>query len=445
MPASRGKRKARVAGRSNQVRAQLSAALQSAAQVLRPGKMAANSIGKIRLQYTATFVVDKISSVESSVMTPVYIAAARRTPVAPRNGALRAVEVQDLGKAVIQALLDDTGMKPDRVDHCIMGNALYGGGNPARVAALAAGLPPSMPAMTIDTQCCAGLDAITIGACLIATGQAQAIIAGGVESYSRSPQRSHRPTGPDQKFIPYVRPPFTPWPDADPDMIEAAAELAAAMQISRESQNKYAISSHAKACANKDRPGDEYVPIANVSIDTFARELTPELCSRLPLVAGNVETGLTSATIAVEADAAAAVLLVGEPLLTELECRFHPVRYVSGLARGGDPAQPALAPVAAAGEVLAGANVAAGDLATVEIMEAFAMQAMIFIDAFGLREDQVNRGGGGLARGHPIGASGALLAVRLFHELQREAAGACGLAAIAAAGGLGSAALFSRR
>ncbi len=370
--------------------------------------------------------------------------AARRTPVAPRNGALRALEVQDLGSAVIRALLGDTGMRPDRIDHCIMGNALYGGGNPARVVALAAGLPESMPAMTIDTQCCAGLDAIAIGASLIATGQAQAIIAGGVESYSRSPQRSRRPSGPDENFIPYDRPPFTPWPDADPDMIEAAAELAAGRQISRDSQNEYAISSHAKARANTDRLDNECVQVENVSIDTFARDLTSQTCSRLPLIAGNVESGLTSATIAVEADAAAAVLLVGEPLLTQLGTALHPVRYVSGMARGGNPAQPALAPITASRELLAVENEAAGDLALVEIMEAFAVQAMIFIDALGLREDQVNRGGGGLARGHPIGASGAVLAVRLFHELQREAHGAHGLAAIAAAGGLGSAVLLSR-
>lgn len=377
-------------------------------------------------------------------MKPVFIIAARRTAVAPRNGAFRDVEVKDLASAVVRALLDDCAIRQDVIDYCIFGNALYGGGNPARVVALAAGLPVRVSAISIDTQCCAGLDAIAIGASLIAAGRAQAVIAGGVESYSRSPLRARRPAASGRELEFYDRPPFTPWPDADPEMISAAAALAHEMQLSRDRQDGFAIESHAKAFANRALLMRECVPVADVSCDAFTRNLTPETCRRLPLVAGNATTGMTSATIAVEADAAAAVLLVGESLLDQMQCDAAPVRYLSGISRGTDPVQPAIAPIAVACELLANEGLSIRDLAAVEIMEAFAVQAIAFADAVDLRKDQINRCGGALARGHPIGASGAILAVRLFYELQREGQGALGLAAIAAAGGLGSAMLLSR-
>jgi acetyl-CoA C-acetyltransferase len=119
------------------------------------------------------------------------------------------------------------------------------------------------------------------------------------------------------------------------------------------------------------------------------------------------------------------------------------VRIVAARRRGGDPTLPGTAPIAAAREVLKAAGVAPSAVAVAEVMEAFAVQAMVCIDGIGLDPVRVNREGGALARGHPIGASGAILAVRLWQALQREAPGAQGLAAIAAAGGLGSALLLS--
>ena len=143
--------------------------------------------------------------------------------------------------------------------------------------------------------------------------------------------------------------------------------------------------------------------------------------------------------MAVEADAAAAVVVASERRLAALGTPGRPVRIVSGARRGFDPTRPGLAPIQAAQAALARAGLAAPGLAVAEIMEAFAVQAMACIEGIGLDAAIVNRGGGALARGHPIGASGAILAVRLWHELQREAPAARGVAAIAAAGGLGSA------
>ena len=372
----------------------------------------------------------------------VFIVAARRTAVTPRGGAFAQLDVSALAAPVLKALAPCRAEQAPGLDAVILGNALYGGGNPARVCALAAGLDVSLPAMTVDTQCCAGLDAISIGAAMIASGQARAIIAGGVESYSRSPIRARRPITASEVPVTYERPPFTPWPDADPDMIEAGALLAGELGITRSAQESFAVRSHAKACAAQGCNGGELVTVHDVTKDSFTRPLQEAACRRLPVLAGDDACALTSATVAVEADAAAAVLLVNDSILETLPLDHRPVEWLAGTSRGGDPTRAGLAPILAARELLARRSVLVEDLAVVEIMEAFAVQALAFTDALGLPAGVFNRGGGALARGHPIGASGAILVVRLFHELQREKSGASGLAAIAAAGGLGSAALL---
>ncbi len=366
--------------------------------------------------------------------------AARRTAVAPRNGAFKAVEVDELGEAPIRAVLSDAGIAGDAIDDVIFGNALYAGGNPARLAALQAGLPDRVPALTIDSQCCGGLDAIMMAADRIASG-ADAVIAGGVESFSRAPLRARRPRDAGELPQPYDRPPFAPWPERDPDMIDAAGVLAEAFDISRDRQDAFAIASHRKAIANP--PGDgEIAPLAGLTRDAFPRALTESLCSRLPPIAGGASFGVTRATVAVEADAAAAVLVVSETMLRRLDVA-RPLRVVAASRCGSDPAMPGIAPIAAARKLLSAGSIAPEAIAVAEIMEAFAAQAIACAEGIGVAETALNRSGGGLARGHPIGASGAILAVRLWHEMQREAAGALGLAAIAAAGGLGSALLVT--
>ncbi len=371
-------------------------------------------------------------------MTEAYIIAALRTPVAPRNGAFRSCEVSDLAAPVLRALLMNTGVFGASIDDVILGNALYAGGNPARLVALAAALPTSTPAMTVDTQCCAGLDAILLAAARIRAGEAHVIVAGGVESYSRSPIRMHRPKKDGAPPVSYSRPPFSPWPDRDPDLLQAAADLAKDRDITRAAQERFAIESHAKAL----RAGlqDEIVAVNGLERDAFARKLTDRICARMPLVAGDDAHGLTATTTAVEADAAAMVLVVSETLLSRAE-KSHALRLRHVRRVGLDPAEPALGAQAAARDLLREARRAPG---VVEIMESFAPQAMAAIADLGLDPASVNRGGGALSRGHPIGASGAILAVRLFHQMRHEPPGALGLAAIAAAGGLGSAALFER-
>ena len=375
-------------------------------------------------------------------MTATYVINALRTPVAPRDGALRAYQSTELAASVIQTLVGSTPLCGHAIDYVVMGNALYAGGNPARVAALAAGLDESVPAITLDTQCCAGLDAIAVGSALIRANLARAVIAGGMESYSRAPIRQHRSLDSCLQPQSYARPPFTPWPERDPDMLESAAQLASQRNIRRATQEAYAIESHRKALSN---PASlhEVLPIEGVYEDTFTRRLSEPLCERVPLLCGEPSTGLTSATVAVEADAAACVVLVGEAVFDALSPpHARSVRITDTCSLGGDPCQPALAPIAAINTLLHRQDIGAWDLANIELMEAFAVQAMACIDECHLDSRVVNRAGGALARGHPIGASGAILAVRLWHELQRQPLNSYGMAAIAAAGGLASATLW---
>lgn len=351
----------------------------------------------------------------------VYVHGAARSWVAPRGGLFRAVEAWELGAAVLRRAAKDRAAQ-----RVIMGNALYGGGNPARMAALAAGFSPDLPALTIDTQCCAGLDAVALAFSEIRAGEADWILAGGLESYSRAPIRSRRPSNVDEAPEPYARPPFAPDPAFDPEPDVAAREIAATQGYSLERLADYAASSHARALGAS--PSDEIAQIAGApaSQDPFTRALS----RRTALRAGD------RASTAIEADAAAALLLSSEP---------GPVEILAVASAAGDPRRFAEAAILAARRVLEKQGVAIQEIAIIEVMEAFAAQALYWREAMAAPAERVNLGGGALARGHPIGASGAVLAVRLHHELLRLPPGAFGLAAIPAVGGLGSAALFRRQ
>lgn len=374
---------------------------------------------------------------------PAFLIAAKRSAVAPMGGAFAALEVDALAAPVMRASLSAGDV--DRVDEVVAGNALYGGGNPTRRAALLAGVPELVPALTLDRQCCSGLDAIILAARMVEAGAADCVLAGGVESYSRAPLRMRRPATTDEAAVAYDRPPFTPWPDRDPDMPEAAARLAELRAVHEETQAAFAVESHAlaRAAAEAGRFAGEIVDVAGLSQDSYARRLTLETCRRSRPLAGKAGLRVLAATAAISADAAAFSLVVSHDWL-ERNPSVPACRIVAGGAAGGDPCLPGLAPVEASRKVLAGSGIESERLAASEVMEAYAVQAMACIGDLGLDPTTVNRGGGALARGHPIGASGAILAVRLFHELQREPAGSFGLAAIASAGGLGSALVLQR-
>lgn len=346
--------------------------------------------------------------------------AARRTPVVPRGGAFARLSIEDLAAPVVQAVLADAGVSGAQVDDLILSNALGAGGNPARRVALAAGLS-HVAGLTTDRQCAGGLDAILLARALVDSGAAQVVLAGGVESYSRRPLRMA--TDPDGgPPVPYDEAPFTPWPDRNPGMAEAAEALAQRLGISRAQQEAWATESHAKAL--KSDLSAEIVPILGITRDAFPRRLSPALLARAPAVQGSI----TAATAAVAADAAAVCLVVSDRI-----AQGRGLAILDGATTGGDPEEPGTAPIAAIRAIWDGQP-----LHMAEIMEAYAVQAIAVVEGAGLDPAIVNPGGGGLARGHPIGASGAILAVRLCHGLNGR-----GLAAIAAAGGIGTAVLFA--
>lgn len=349
--------------------------------------------------------------------------AARRTAVVPRGGAFARLGIEDLAAPVLRACLADAGLAPAQVDEVILSNALGAGGNPARRAALAAGLPETVAGLTTDRQCAGGLDALLLARALVDSGTADVVLAGGVESYSRRPLRLR--TDPDGgPPNPYDQAPFTPWPDRDPDMAAAAESLARRLSIPRDRQEEWAAQSHAKALAAD--LSAEIVPLNGVTRDAFPRSLTSRLLQKAPVLTGTI----TAATAAVAADAAAVCLVVSDRL-----AKGRGLALLAGATLGGSPEEPGLVPVAAIGRIWSGEP-----LAQAEIMEAYAVQALAVIDGADLDPQIVNPSGGGLARGHPIGASGAILAVRLFHGLKQGR----GLAAIAAAGGIGTAILVER-
>lgn len=365
-------------------------------------------------------------------MTRSYIIAAKRTAVVPANGAFATLPFHTLAAPVIQHCLNSAYLDPIQVDELIVGNALGAGGNPARLCALAANLPETVAGLTIDRQCVSGLDAILLADAMIRAGQADVILAGGVESTSRRPLRAQ--TFPDDRPPkPYTQAPFTPWPDRDPNMHIAANTLAENLNITRAACDTWACRSHAMARAARDQLTAEITPLAGVTTDPFTRNLTPALCNRARPIAGRI----TPANTAVAADGAAFCLVVSERF-----AKNHPATAIlGGRTIGGTPDLPGLAPVAAINHTLHAAQITPTALTTAEIMEAYAAQAIACVQGSHLNPDIVNLGGGALARGHPIGASGAINAVRLHHELINR--GGTGIAAIAAAGGIGTALLLS--
>lgn len=361
-------------------------------------------------------------------MRQAFILSAKRSAVVPQNGAFGTLDIHDLGAPVLRAALSEAGIDPSQVGEVIVSNALGAGGNPARHVALAAGLPDRVAGLSIDRQCAGGLDAIALAAAMVASGQHEVVVAGGVESHSRRPLRQR--TFADRRAPePYDQARFTPWPDRDPNMAEAAGALAQRLGLSRAEQDDYAAQSHAKALAAQSRTSAEILPLNDVTNDQFTRDLT-RVAPRAKPITGSI----TPANMAVAADAAAFVVVASRSAISN---GAKALRIASSATVGGDPELPGLAPIASMDQALKSAGATAQDLATAEIMEAFAVQAMACIQGAGLDPQIVNPNGGALARGHPIGASGTILAVSLFHNLRRKPG--LGVAAIASAGGLGAA------
>ncbi len=379
------------------------------------------------------------------------IAAWARSAVVPRGGAFKALHAHDIAAPVVQALLHRVGLAATHVNAIVVGNALGAGGNPARMLALHAGLPQACAAFTLDTQCCAGLDAVSMGMALIASGQAEVVIAGGVEAWSRSPIRMHRPLHANDEAQAYERPAFAPTPAQDPDMLLSAARYAAQHGYTRAQQEAYALHSHERAVAHLAQMAVEIVSVAGVTHDVYPRVINAARAQRMPVVARSDALAaqdadafaLSALTISAQADGAAFVLLLAPSAAARLGVQAK-ATCVATASVGSAPELPLLAAELAAREALKRAGLADADsLKFVELHDAFAVQGLSFAKGLSIAPERLNAMGGGLVRGHPIGASGAIALVRLLADLSRSNSTRddYGLVAIAGAGGLGSAAV----
>lgn len=359
--------------------------------------------------------------------------AARRTPFGTAGGALRDVPVTTLAAAVLRTLDDG-----NPVDEVVLGNVMGPGGNPARIAALEAGLDVDVPGLSIDRQCGSGLAAITLAATMVQAGRASLVLAGGAESASTAPRRAYRGEPPQW----YERAPFTPAGWDDPDMGVAADRVAAQAGVSRVRQDEYAAGSHARAWAAQatGRFEPEVVAVSGLARDQRPRPgLTVERLRRFPaaFTDGGTATAANSCGVS---DGAAVVAVVPE---SQRDGR-PALRLMDWVCAGVRADEPGLGPVPATRQLLTRTGLTVEDLGVVEITEAFAGQVLACLDALGIERDRVCPDGGAIALGHPWAASGAALVVRLFAKMVREDGPRFGLATCGIGGGMGLSLLVER-
>ncbi|WP_461174816.1 thiolase family protein [Arthrobacter sp. Z1-9] len=376
---------------------------------------------------------------------PVIIAA-RRTSVCRTNGALRQMRAHQLLAPVLRELVAGPGMEPGAVTDVVIGNAVGGGGNVARLALLEAGLPVTVPGLTVDRQCGSGLDAIVLAAGLVAAGGNPLYLAGGVESTSSAPLRAHRNDDGGPEF--YGRAQFVPDSFGDPDMGVAAENVARNFGVSRDRQDAFALRSHrlALAAAEAGHFDGELVPVpaadGAVAVDDGPRRgLGAAVMARFPPAFVDGGT-VTAGNSCFDADAASAVVITS--LQRAREWGVPDGLLVLGTGTVGvDPELLGVGAAAAARNVLMAAGVTAEELDLVEFNEAFASQTLACLDELAIDAERVNLDGGALALGHAYGASGAVLVTRLLAQARRVGTpGSLALAMISIAGGMGTAALL---
>ncbi|WP_420032148.1 thiolase family protein [Streptomyces sp. cg28] len=394
-------------------------------------------------------------------MRPVHFAAARRTPIGKLRGALSSVRPDDLAAEVVRALIADApALDPARIDDIYWGAANQAGEdnrNVARMAALLAGLPETVPGATVNRLCASGMEAVTAAARTIAAGEADVVLAGGSESMSRAPFVLPRP----DEALPHQMQTYDTrlgWRLTNPRMKdlhgvlamgETAEEVADRHGISRERQDAFALRSHQKAAAaRKDGLFDaELLPVTRpdgvvVDADECIRPDTSleKLGGLKPVFrkGGSVTAGNASPMN----DGAAGLLLVSEEALEEFGL-VSLGRYVAGASAGVHPDVMGIGPVPATQKALKRVGWSLADIEEAEFNEAFAAQALACVDGLGIDPDLVNPTGGAIALGHPLGCSGARILTTLLHRLRRTGA-ARGLATMCVGVGQGSAVLVER-
>jgi acetyl-CoA C-acetyltransferase len=387
-----------------------------------------------------------------------FILSARRTPIGRYGGTLRDVHPADLGAAAATAALADAGVAPDRLDEVIVGHARQAGSgpNPGRQVGRRAGVPDEVPAQTINKACASGMEAIAHGARAIALGEADLVLAGGIESMSRMPylidaadaRWGHRMGGFELVDAMY-RDGFR-CSLCDMLMGETAELLAREYGITREASDRFALDSQQKAARAiaSDALAAELVPMTvpgpkgpvTLSADEHPRgDTTLEALARLPatFALDGRDGVITPGSASGITDGGAALLLASERAVERHG--LTPLARITGWASAGvDPRRMGIGPVPAVRKLLAASGQSLDDFDLVELNEAFAPQVLAVLRDLPIPPQKLNVHGGAIALGHPIGATGARIVVTLLHALRRHGLKR-GLATLCVSGGLGMA------
>jgi 3-oxoadipyl-CoA thiolase len=389
-------------------------------------------------------------------MARAVVLSAVRTPVGRYGGALAGVRPDDLAATVIAEAVARAGVPAGEIEDVYFGAANQAGEdnrNVARMGALLAGLPESVAGVTVNRLCASGLSAVVSACHAVAAGDGDLFVAGGVESMSRAPLVMAKPDAAYPRGNQTVWDSTLGWRFPNPrmeamfpleSMGETGENVAERYGVSREEQDAFALQSQQRWAAAEaaGRFADELVEVAEVARDEHPRPdtsaeklaaLKPAFREGGTVTAGNssgINDGAAALVIASEERAAA---LGVEPLGT----------FVRSAVAGVDPRVMGIGPVPAVRKLLERSGVEPGDLDLVELNEAFASQSLVVIRELGLDPERVNVNGGAIAIGHPLGMSGARLAVTLLHELRRRE-GRYGLATLCVGVGQGQAALFER-
>jgi 3-oxoadipyl-CoA thiolase len=389
------------------------------------------------------------------------IVAAVRTAVGRHGGGLASVRPDDLGATAVRAVVERTGVDPAEVEDVVLGCANQAGEdtrNVARMSALLAGLPVEVPGQTVNRLCGSSLQAVTTACQAVLAGEAEVVVAGGVESMSRAPWVMMKPDSAWPRGAPDTADTVLGWRFVNPafpdhwtvSLGRTAENVARSHGIGREAQDRFALESQRRAATamTAGRFSDEIVPVgvrdrrgraSTFDTDEHPRpDTTLEKLAALPpafLEHGTVTAGNSSGLN----DGAAALMIVSRAAAAARGLR--PIaRYLGGVSVGVEPHLMGLGPVPATRKLLARLGVAPGDVDLVELNEAFAAQSLACIQDLGLDPERVNVNGGAIALGHPLGCSGARILTTLVHELRRRGGG-IGLATMCIGVGQGIATL----
>ncbi|MCG8483592.1 MAG: thiolase family protein [Clostridia bacterium] len=384
-------------------------------------------------------------------MKEAVIVSAVRTPVGKYGGMLANYKDYELGAMVIKEAVRRCHIHPNDVDDVYFGNLLGIPGNIAKVSAVGAGLPETIPAVTIDRQCASGVEAISVAAAMIQSGNGSVYIAGGAESMTNKPyylEKSHKPYS--------VRPPrfleamFVPAGMEDPGMGETAENVLDRYTISREEMDTFALNSHKKAIeAIEKGEFDEQILPVPVKIKQEEKRMMKDECPRKdthlekllklsPLFrkGGSVTAGNSCPMN----DGAAAVILMDKEKAEKDGVSY--MGTVKGFASVGlDHKVMGLGPIYAVRKLLEKTGLKMDDIDLFELNEAFAAQSIACIRELGLDIAKVNINGGAIALGHPLGATGTILAIKLLHALKKSNA-RYGIVTMCIGGGQGAALLL---